>query len=52
MKVLEKNFDELKNQRFDDITKTFGCSDVYIFEKTNSLSIKLFELSFYQVENE
>ena len=34
-----------------DFSNEFKCSDVHKFEKPNNLSIKIFELSFYQDRN-
>ena len=41
------NFDELNIQGFD-FTNGFNCSDVYKFEKLNSLFLNIFEFNFYQ----
>ena len=45
-----QNFSELKIDEFD-FTNGFKCSDVHKFEKLDTLSIKLFELNFYQDQN-
>ena len=41
---------ELNIEGFD-FTNGFRCSDVYKFEKINSLSINIFEKFFYQDQN-
>ena len=46
-----KYFDEFKIDGFD-FSNGFKCSDVQIFEKSNVLSVKPFELSFYQERKE
>ena len=43
--------DELNLQRFD-FTNGFNCSDVFVFENSNNLSLNFFELSFYQDKSE
>ena len=40
-------FSELNIEDFD-FTIGFQCSDVHIFEKLNSLSVKIFYLGFFQ----
>ena len=44
-------FDELNIQGFD-FTKGFRCSDVHKFNELNNLSINIFELNFYQDQNQ
>ena len=34
-----------------DFSNGFRCSDVHRFDELNNLSIKIFELIFYQVQN-
>ena len=43
-------FNEIIFEVFD-FTHGFKCSDVHKFEKLNTLSIKKFELNFYQDQN-
>ena len=43
-------FDEINIQGFD-FTNGFRCSDVHIFEKWNTLSINIIELSSYPDQN-
>ena len=40
-------FNELNIEGFD-FTNGFKCSDMYRFEKLNNLSIKIYDLNFYQ----
>ena len=42
----EPSFNELNIEGYD-FTKGFKCSDMYRFEKLNSLSINIYELNFY-----
>ena len=44
-------FDELNNQGFD-FTNGFRCSDVHKFNELNNLSVNIFELNFYQDQNQ
>ena len=44
-------FDELSIQGFDFING-FKCSDVHRFNELNNLSVKIFELNFYQDQNQ
>ena len=46
-----KYFNELSIEGFD-FTKGFKCSDVHKLENLNNLSINIFELNFYQDQNE
>ena len=39
------------NIRDFDFTNGFRCSDVYIFERLNNLTLNIFELGFYQDDN-
>ena len=48
--IYRQLFDEVNIQGFD-FSKGFKCSDVHKFEKLNSLSINIFELSFYPDQN-
>ena len=43
-------FNELNIEGFD-FSNGFRCSDIHNFEKLNSLSINIFDLSFYQDQN-
>ena len=45
-----QNFNEL-NIKFFDFTNGFKCSVVHIFGKLKNLSIKIFEIIFYQYQN-
>ena len=47
----KQNFNELKNNGFD-FTYGFICSDIHKFNELNNLSIIIFELYFYQHQNE
>ena len=42
---------ELNNQGFD-FSKGFRCSDVHKFNELNNLSVNIFELNFYQDQNQ
>ena len=44
-------FNQLNNQNFD-FTNGFKCSDIHKFNELNNLSINMFELSFYQDQNQ
>ena len=44
-------FNELKIQDFD-FTNGFKCSDVHKFNELNNLSVNIFELNFYQDQNQ
>ena len=44
-------FNELNFQNFD-FTNGFKCSDVHRFNEINNLSLKIYELNFYQDEDE
>ena len=44
-------FDELNIQDFD-FSKGFRCSDVHKFNELNNLSVNIFELNFYQDQNQ
>ena len=44
-------FDELNIQDFD-FTNGFKCSDVHRFNELNNLSVNIFELNFYQDQNQ
>ena len=44
-------FDELNIQGFD-FTNGFKCSDVHKFNELNNLSVNIFELNFYQDQNQ
>ena len=44
-------FNELNFQGFD-FTNGFRCSDVHLFNELNNLSVNIFELSFYQDQNQ
>ena len=44
-------FDELNIQGFD-FTNGFRCSDVHKFNELNNLSVNIFELNFYQDQNQ
>ena len=44
-------FIELNIQGFD-FSKGFRCSDIYKFNELNNLSVNIFELNFYQVQNQ
>ena len=44
-------FDELNIQGFD-FSKGFRCSDVHKFNELNNLSVNIFELKFYQDQNQ
>ena len=44
-------FDELNIQDFD-FTNGFKCSDVHKFNEINNLSVNIFELNFYQDQNQ
>ena len=44
-------FNELNIQGFD-FTNGFGCSDVHKFNELNNLSVNIFELNFYQDQNQ
>ena len=44
-------FNELNIQGFD-FGKGFRCSDVHKFNETNNLSVNIFELNFYQDQNQ
>ena len=44
-------FNDLNIQDFD-ITNGFKCSDVHKFNELNDLSVKIFELNFYQDQNQ
>ena len=44
-------FNELNIQNFD-FTNGFKCSDVHKFNELNNLSINIFELNFYQDQNQ
>ena len=44
-------FNELNIQDFD-FTKGFKCSDVHKFNELNNLSVNIFELNFYQDQNQ
>ena len=46
-----QNFDELNIEDFD-FTNGFRCSDVHKFNELNNLSVKIFELFFYQDQNQ
>ena len=46
-----QNFDELNIQGFD-FTNGFKCSDVHKSNELNSLSVNIFELNFYQDQNQ
>ena len=46
-----QNFNELNIQGFD-FAKGFNCSDVHKFNELNKLSVKIFELNFYQDQNQ
>ena len=43
-------FNELNSQGFD-FTNGFRCSDVHKFNELNNFSINIFELNFYQDQN-
>ena len=45
--IFKQFFDEIIIEDFG-FSIGFKCSDVHIFEKLNNLSIKIFELNFYQ----
>ena len=47
----KQNFDELNIQYFD-FTNGFRCSDVHKFNESNNLSVNIFELNFYQDQNQ
>ena len=47
----EQNFNELNIQGFD-FTNGFKCIDVHKFNELNNLSVNIFELSFYQDQNQ
>ena len=49
--VIQKEFQFIDIQGFDFING-FKCSDVYIFDKLNTLSINIIELGFYPDQNE
>ena len=44
-------FIELNIQGFDS-SRTFRCSDVHKFNELNNLSVNIFELNFYQDQNQ
>ena len=44
-------FDELNIQGFD-FSRGFRCSDVHKFNKLNNLSVNIFEIAFYQDQNQ
>ena len=44
-------FNELKIQGFD-FSKGFRCSDAHKFNELNNLSVNIFELNFYQDQNQ
>ena len=46
-----QNFNELNIQGFD-FSKGFKCSDVHKFNELNNLSVNIFELGFYQDQNQ
>ena len=46
-----KYFNELKINGFD-FTNGFKCSDVHKFNELNNLSVKIFEINFYQDQNQ
>ena len=46
-----QNFDEFKIPGFD-FSKGFRCSDVQKFNELNNLSVNIFELNFYQDQNQ
>ena len=48
--IYRPNFNELNIQDFD-FSKGFRCSDVHRFNELNNLSVNIFELNFYQVQN-
>ena len=47
----EQYFDEIDIQGFD-FTNGFKCSDVHKFNQLNNSSVNIFELSFYQYQNQ
>ena len=49
--IYKQYFNELNNQGFD-FTNGFKCSDVHKFNELNNLSVNIFELIFYQDQNQ
>ena len=45
--ISKQHFDESNIESFD-FTNGFKCKDVHRFNELNNLSIKIFELNFYQ----
>ena len=48
--IYRQYFNELNSQGFD-ISNRFKCRNVHKIEKLNSLSISMFEINFYQDQN-